>query len=199
MDIRWGCKQSTRERILEATLNIIGSEGFQKVTIKKIASLAEVNIAAVNYHFGSKDNVIDEVMKVFSKSIIKCFEILENDQIAPEERLKKFLQNYSDATLEYPDIFRNIVNHGIGNCNIQSEYIQFLKETGYGKIANTLKAAGVDENQEVLDMKVFQALSALEFPLLLGNYTQKISGIDYNQKLIRSRYIELILKSLLCK
>jgi AcrR family transcriptional regulator len=199
MDIRWDCKQSTRERILEATLNIIGSEGFQKVTIKKIASLAEVNIAAVNYHFGSKDNVIDEVMKVFSKSIIKCFEILENNQMAPEERLKNFLQDYSDTTLEYPDIFRNIVNHGIGNCNVQSEYIQFLKDTGYGKIADTLKAAGVKENQEILDMKVFQALSALEFPILLGNYTQEISGIDYNQKFIRTRYIQLILKSLLCK
>ncbi|AKN29599.1 TetR family transcriptional regulator [Clostridium carboxidivorans P7] len=199
MDSKWGCKQSTRERILDATLNIIGNEGFQNVTIKKIASLAEVNIAAVNYHFGSKDNVIDEAMKVFSKRIMKCFELLEDNDVLPEERLKNFLQNYSDTTLECPDVFRNIVNHGVGNCDIESDYMKFLKDAGYKKILDTLKAVGVEGSDEVLLMKVFQALGALEIPLLLGNYTEKISGIDYNEKPTRNVYINLILKSLLSK
>ncbi|NMM62399.1 TetR/AcrR family transcriptional regulator [Clostridium sp. P21] len=194
MDSKGTCKQSTRERILDATLNIIGNEGFQNVTIKKIASLAEVN-----YHFGSKDNVIDEAMKVFSKRIIKCFELLEDDEVSPKKRLENFLRSYSDTTLECPDVFRNIVNHGVGNCDIEFDYMKFLKDAGYGKILDTLRAAGVEESDRVLLMKIFQALGALEIPLLMGKYTEKISGIDYNEKSTRNVYIQLILKSLLCK
>jgi len=36
---------NTKDKILEATLNIISDEGFQNVTIRKIAIVAGVNVA----------------------------------------------------------------------------------------------------------------------------------------------------------
>jgi len=66
---------STKNKILEATLSIISNEGFQNVTIRRIAMDAGVNVAAVNYHFGSKDNVINEALEylmIQAKEIFIC-------------------------------------------------------------------------------------------------------------------------------
>lgn len=48
----------TRERILAATVEVIGREGWDAVTVRKIAAEADVNAALVNYHFGSKADLM---------------------------------------------------------------------------------------------------------------------------------------------
>lgn len=50
---------STKQKILQAAMDIIAAEGLEKTTVRKIAARAGVNIAAVNYHFGGKDAVIN--------------------------------------------------------------------------------------------------------------------------------------------
>jgi len=51
----------TRERILSAATDVFTEHGFQKTTIREICARAGVNVAAVNYHFGSKENLYKEV------------------------------------------------------------------------------------------------------------------------------------------
>lgn len=188
-------KASTREKILNATLSIMGKEGLHKVTIKKIANMAQVNIAAVNYHFGSKDNVIDEATKILTQKLKSCFELLDDKRITPEERLRNFLRCYSAATLEYPDVLRNFVNHSINNYDTPVEYVRFIKEEGLPKIKNTLREAGAEEDDEALFMKCFQLVSAMEFPILLGKQMEYFSGISYHCGDIRDKYIELLIKT----
>jgi AcrR family transcriptional regulator len=53
-----GRGQHTRERILAATVEVIAREGWRGVTVRKIAAAADVNAALVNYHFGSKTNLM---------------------------------------------------------------------------------------------------------------------------------------------
>ena len=50
--------RQTRERILAATVEVIAREGWRGVTVRKIAAAADVNAALVNYHFGSKTNLM---------------------------------------------------------------------------------------------------------------------------------------------
>jgi TetR/AcrR family transcriptional regulator, regulator of cefoperazone and chloramphenicol sensitivity len=47
----------TRTRLLEAAGQVFAEGGFQKGTVSEICKLARANIAAVNYHFGSKENL----------------------------------------------------------------------------------------------------------------------------------------------
>src|SRR5690606_10888396 len=37
--------------------------GFAGTSLRQVTSHADVNIAAVNYHFGSKDNLVNEVFR----------------------------------------------------------------------------------------------------------------------------------------
>ena len=59
----------TRERILTAAAPLFAENGFDATGIRAIASAAEVNIAAVNYHFGSKDSLIAAVGERYLKSV----------------------------------------------------------------------------------------------------------------------------------
>ena len=51
----------TRTAILTAAERLYADRGFADVTLRDIVAAAEVNLAAVNYHFGSKDELIAEL------------------------------------------------------------------------------------------------------------------------------------------
>lgn len=53
---------NTRDRILDASERLFAQHGFDAVSLRKITSEAGVNLAAVNYHFGSKDELIGAVI-----------------------------------------------------------------------------------------------------------------------------------------
>lgn len=190
---------STKEKILNATLKIIGKEGFQHITIKKIADLAEVNIAAVNYYFGSKSNVINEAIKVLNVTRLKCFEVLEQMDMSPMERLRSFLRNYMISALEYPDVFRNFIYSAINNCFDPSENIVLFKIENFEKIKSTINEIGVYCDDEVLMMWLVQIVGCMQLPILLGDHIEPMTGIDFHEKEVINKYIELMLNSLLAK
>jgi AcrR family transcriptional regulator len=53
--------ESTRGRILRAAERLFMTHGFQATSMRQITAAAEVNLAAVNYHFGSKEALIQEI------------------------------------------------------------------------------------------------------------------------------------------
>lgn len=53
----------TRERILDAAEQLFMAHGYDGTSMRQITGVAEVNLAAVNYHFGSKELLIQEVFK----------------------------------------------------------------------------------------------------------------------------------------
>lgn len=53
----------TRIRILRAAELLFIEHGFEATTLRQITGKAGVNLAAVNYHFGSKDSLIEEVFR----------------------------------------------------------------------------------------------------------------------------------------
>ena len=64
--------QETRQKLLAAAAEIFAKKGFWETTHVDICGKAETNIAAVNYHFGSKETLYIEAWKYsFQKSIAK--------------------------------------------------------------------------------------------------------------------------------
>ena len=56
-----GGARSTKERILEATEHLVAEKGFDGVSLRDITTGAGVNVSAVNYHFGSKEKLYEEI------------------------------------------------------------------------------------------------------------------------------------------
>ena len=55
-------RYDTKTRILDAAEKLFAERGFSETSLRLITSKAEVNLASVNYHFGSKKELIRAVM-----------------------------------------------------------------------------------------------------------------------------------------
>jgi len=64
---RW--QMSTKNKILDAAENLFAVQGFNGTSLREITSQAEVNLAAVNYHFGSKKELIKSVMSRYMNEL----------------------------------------------------------------------------------------------------------------------------------
>lgn len=54
--------EATRERILEAAEILFAERGFDGVSLRDITAAALANVAAVNYHFGTKEALMDQIL-----------------------------------------------------------------------------------------------------------------------------------------
>jgi AcrR family transcriptional regulator len=60
---------STKSKILDAAEHLFAIHGFNGTSLREITSQAEVNLAAVNYHFGSKKELIKAVMSRYMNEL----------------------------------------------------------------------------------------------------------------------------------
>jgi AcrR family transcriptional regulator len=54
--------QATKERILDAAERLFMEHGFEATSLRTITTAADANLAAVNYHFGSKEELFQTVL-----------------------------------------------------------------------------------------------------------------------------------------
>ena len=68
----------TRERLLDAVEVLIADHGFQSLTHRLIAQRADVHVALLNYHFGSKEQLVEEALARRAPRLIQ----LQKDALA---------------------------------------------------------------------------------------------------------------------
>jgi TetR/AcrR family transcriptional regulator, regulator of cefoperazone and chloramphenicol sensitivity len=83
----------TRMRILEAAVEVFGRLGYATATVREICDQAEVNLAAVNYHFQGKEGLYRAVAcDLLSKAFAQFPVAVADDTAAsPEKRLRTFV------------------------------------------------------------------------------------------------------------
>ena len=54
---------STKERILGAAESLFAQRGFDGASLRQLTAAAGVNLAAVNYHFGSKEKLVEQIFR----------------------------------------------------------------------------------------------------------------------------------------
>ena len=54
---------STKDRILGAAEVLFALRGFEGASLRQLTTAAGVNLAAVNYHFGSKEKLVEQVFR----------------------------------------------------------------------------------------------------------------------------------------
>lgn len=60
---------NTREKILHIAHGLFAEKGFNGVSVREIAKEADVNIAAINYHFGNKETLYGETIRSSSSKV----------------------------------------------------------------------------------------------------------------------------------
>src|SRR5690348_165412 len=89
-----GRDHETRERLLRTAERLFAERGFRKITVREICRSAKANVAAVNYHFGSKLGLYREVLQGAVDAVQATTEAARKAgaDAAPEERIRQFVQ-----------------------------------------------------------------------------------------------------------
>lgn len=84
--------EQTRARLLDAAREAFSQHGFQGATVREICRRAEANVAAVNYHFGSKDGLLAEALNFAPLKAMQLANVKAGGD--PEKRLRLFIRDF---------------------------------------------------------------------------------------------------------
>ncbi|MEA3363484.1 MAG: TetR/AcrR family transcriptional regulator [Thermodesulfobacteriota bacterium] len=99
----------TKTRILDGAEQLFAREGFHNTSLRALTSLAEANLASVNYHFGSKDALLQAVIerRLLPLNQIRGAKIKEVLAQAQEDQLPPTADALLRAFIEPTLKFRN--------------------------------------------------------------------------------------------
>lgn len=110
-------RDSTRDRLLAAAIGVFAEKGYRDATVAEVCEAASANIAAVNYHFGSKEKLFRQVLR---EAFFRADEVYPIDgglqpDSAPDARLHAFMaalirRNSDDGPAG--DFNRIMLHHG---------------------------------------------------------------------------------------
>jgi len=141
----------TKEQILIVAERLFAERGFAGTTLRNVVSEAGVNLAAVHYHFGSKEELFRAVVQRFARPVVeqelKLLSELEAKAGRPSvEEILTAMVKPSLEILSQDDDRHSIRAQFMGRCRTEPEPIQSI---AYDEFAPASKAF-LDTLQQVL-------------------------------------------------
>ena len=105
----------TKQRIMEVAMNLFARKGFDGATIREIAKLAEVNVASLNYHFKSKENLRLELLNHIVQEFKNRISNTDGVKTAAEYAVKVY-KAMSDDSAQCLNQFKLILEAEVHPC-----------------------------------------------------------------------------------
>ncbi|WP_039802229.1 TetR/AcrR family transcriptional regulator [Nocardia araoensis] len=82
----------TREDLLAAAKQCLAERGYARTTVREIVAASGSNLAAINYHFGTRDKLLNQAMiESSAEAVQRIAEALpQDDPVTPGARLEIF-------------------------------------------------------------------------------------------------------------
>ncbi|MFR9766772.1 TetR/AcrR family transcriptional regulator [Nocardia sp. SC052] len=82
----------TREDLLAAAKQCLAERGYARTTVREIVAASGSNLAAINYHFGTRDKLLNQAMiESSAEAVQRIAEALpQDDLVTPAARLEVF-------------------------------------------------------------------------------------------------------------
>ena len=99
--------RSTRAAVLEAAGRVFAERGFAEATGKEICERAGANAAAVNYYFGGKEGLYEEVLIEAHRQMLSMEDLsrIIDSRAEPEEKLRIFLEHIIHTATHAADLW----------------------------------------------------------------------------------------------
>lgn len=123
--------ESTRSRLLTAAREVFSELGFQGATVREICRRADVNLAAVNYHFSSKEALFGSALD-FEPLHVLCHNV--TDEGCAKTRLQCFIQGFLTQLMDENSssqcrlVMHELINPTLALDNIVRDAIAPLHE-----------------------------------------------------------------------
>jgi len=149
-------KLDTRQRILDAARELFASEGYDAVTMRKIADKIEYTPTAIYFHFEDKDALIRELCAADFLALAQAFQPIA---LVPDpiERIKRTGSAYIEFALAHPNHYRlmfmtpkpmgeeDLRQYGVEKGNPAQDAYAFLRQAVVEALASGRFRAGLDD------------------------------------------------------
>ncbi len=115
-------RQALKSGILAAAREIASTEGWQAVTIRKIAAVIEYSPPVIYEYFGSKDEILLELVRQGYAEQLEAVERAGRSARDPEEALLAVGQAWLDFAFRSPDLYQ--VMYGLGGVSFPVTELQ---------------------------------------------------------------------------
>ena len=99
-------KEQLRRQILSAARELFVNEGYENVSMRKIADKIEYSPTTIYLYFKDKADLLDSVCKETLLNLLNTLELLKRDKSDPVEVLRKSGKAYVEFGLKYPQDYK---------------------------------------------------------------------------------------------
>ena len=161
----------TQKQILDVAEVAIAKHGYAGTTLRNIVSQANVNLAAVHYHFGSKEDLFRSVIERIAEPIVSgqlsalaaLEESSDGQPLSVEDILRAYVQPGFDYTVHREA--HPMRAQFFGRCRTEPEPVQSIAEKQFRpsteKFLDALQRALPDQTRSQLDWKLDLVVSSL--------------------------------------
>jgi AcrR family transcriptional regulator len=96
-------KEGLREEILDAARTLFVKEGYESVSIRKIAGKVEYAPGTIYLYFRDKAEILDRICEETFAKLLRKMGAIEHDTAAPLDKLRRGLRTYIQFGLENPN------------------------------------------------------------------------------------------------
>jgi len=195
---------STKDKILNAAERLFAEQGFAETSLRIITAKADVNLASVNYHFGSKKILIQAVFERFMDRITNDINH-EMDQLNDREQpidvsdvlqtLRQPIKNLDKLRPDGAGVFMNLL--GRSYAETQGHIRRFAMEK-YAHVFNRFvgflqKSSPQCEPSEMF-WRLHFMLGSFIFSLAGHKALQEIAESDFQQNVSIERIIDKLIQ-----
>ncbi|MCB0406894.1 MAG: TetR/AcrR family transcriptional regulator [Bdellovibrionales bacterium] len=161
---------SSKENILKEANRLFAEKGYTGTSVRELTEAAEVNVAAINYHFGSKQGLFEAAVKDFTQSklsmvmmVLEPTKTLEEFKLRITMFMKQFLLLASNEHEAFRMLSRNLDTFAklapkdfkAIFVNIHNQFLKFVESAQKSKIIRP------DIDAEILTQILFGGLMDL--------------------------------------
>ena len=99
-------KEQLRRRILSAARELFVTEGYESVSMRKIADMIEYSPTTIYLYYEDKADLLDSVCKETLLNLLNTLDLLKRDKSDPVETLRKSGKAYVEFGLKYPQDYK---------------------------------------------------------------------------------------------
>ena len=186
----------SKEAMIQAAITLIEEKGdhLEEITVREICKNAGVGLGLVNYHFGSKDKLIEVCVERMINGIVEQFRSIreKTDGFTPFEKLEYLGNMTLDFLFRHYAVSRISVladmNHPKPDDNTNRTYAAYLP---------LVAACRPDWDEHTVKRKTFCLISVMQQTFLRYETAQAILDIDLRQKENRRMWHTQILHDIL--
>jgi len=177
--------EDTKSRILAAAEALFAEKGYAAVSVREITHAAGVNLAAVNYHFGGKENLYLEVFRSrwlprAARLRTRLEELEERGDYSVEDVVSALLRSFLDHPFWGDDRLRH-VQLIVREMARRSEAFQLLLDSFWRPMVDLLvrlldHASGGELSRQRLVVSAFSILGATKYFASLWPVIAEVAG-----------------------